>query len=90
MKLDRFPEGYRSPASRSPHAPYPAKSTDHNYHLTADHIRYLLVCSIEIIVLNGSWYMPPEPVPADPGWDEDLAWLDRAREHYVDQPDRPK
>ena len=20
--------------------------------------------------------MPPEPVPADPGWDEDLAWLD--------------
>ena len=25
--------------------------------------------------------MPPEPVPADPGWDDDLAWLDRAREH---------
>ena len=21
--------------------------------------------------------MPPEPVPADPGPDEDLAWLDR-------------
>jgi len=21
--------------------------------------------------------MPPEPAPADPGWDEDLAWLDR-------------
>ena len=21
--------------------------------------------------------MPPEPVPADPGWDEDPAWLDR-------------
>ena len=21
--------------------------------------------------------MPPAPVPADPGWDEDLAWLDR-------------
>jgi hypothetical protein len=21
--------------------------------------------------------MSPEPVPADPGWDEDLAWLDR-------------
>ena len=21
--------------------------------------------------------MPPEPGPADPGWDEDLAWLDR-------------
>src|SRR6266496_2027697 len=25
--------------------------------------------------------MPPEPVPADPEWDEDLTWLDRAREH---------
>src|SRR6201985_1516806 len=22
--------------------------------------------------------MPPEPVPADPGWDDDLTWLDRA------------
>src|SRR5215469_14444354 len=21
--------------------------------------------------------MPPEPVPADPGWDDDLTWLDR-------------
>ena len=41
--------------------------------------------------------MPPEPVPADPGWDEDLAWLDRdperdcwqdrAREH--DDPPEP-
>src|SRR5690348_6921558 len=26
---------------------------------------------------NGWWSMPPEPVPADPGWDEDLTWLDR-------------
>ena len=26
---------------------------------------------------NGWWYMPPEPVPADPGWDEDLTWLAR-------------
>ena len=42
--------------------------------------------------------MPPEPVSADPGWDEDLAWLDRdperetwldrAREH--DEPPEPK
>jgi hypothetical protein len=24
-----------------------------------------------------TWFMPPEPVPADPGPDEDLAWLDR-------------
>src|SRR6185503_16881644 len=24
-----------------------------------------------------SWLMLPSPVPADPGWDEDLAWLDR-------------
>ena len=23
---------------------------------------------------NGWWYMPPEPVPADPGWDDDPAW----------------
>jgi hypothetical protein len=29
------------------------------------------------IMPNGWWYMRPEPVPADPGWGEDLAWLDR-------------
>jgi hypothetical protein len=23
---------------------------------------------------NGWWYMSPEPVPAEPEWDEDLAW----------------
>ena len=23
---------------------------------------------------NGWWYMPSEPVPADPGWDDDPAW----------------
>src|SRR2546429_6083109 len=29
--------------------------------------------------------MLPSPVPADPGWDEDLAWLDRdpEREHWL-------
>jgi Domain of unknown function (DUF222) len=27
--------------------------------------------------------MPPSPVPADPGWDEDLAWLDRDPEREV-------
>ena len=27
--------------------------------------------------------MPPEPVPADPGPDEDLAWLDRDPEREV-------
>jgi hypothetical protein len=27
--------------------------------------------------------MPPEPVPANPGWDEDLAWLDRDPEREV-------
>ena len=42
--------------------------------------------------------MLPEPVSADPGWDEDLAWLDRdperetwlarAREH--DDPPEPE
>src|SRR5438874_12710254 len=30
-----------------------------------------------IILPNGWWFMPASPVPADPGWDEDLAWLDR-------------
>ena len=31
--------------------------------------------------------MPPEPVPADPGWAEDLAWLDRdpERESWLDR-----
>jgi hypothetical protein len=31
--------------------------------------------------------MPPSPVPADPGWDEDLAWLDRdpERETWLDR-----
>ncbi len=31
--------------------------------------------------------MPPSPVPADPGWDEDLTWLDRdpEREHWLDR-----
>ena len=47
---------------------------------------------------DGWWYMPPEPVSADPGWDEDLTWLDRdperqtwldrAREH--DDPPEPE
>src|SRR5690242_9384766 len=27
--------------------------------------------------------MPPSPVPADPGWDQDLAWLDRDPEREV-------
>ena len=27
--------------------------------------------------LNGWWFMPQQPVPADPGPEEDLAWLDR-------------
>src|SRR5213594_3162951 len=36
---------------------------------------------------NGWCSMPPEPVPADPGWDEDLAWLDRdpERESWLDR-----
>jgi hypothetical protein len=31
--------------------------------------------------------MPPEPVSADPGWDDDLAWLDRdpERESWLDR-----
>jgi hypothetical protein len=40
-----------------------------------------------IILPNGWWFMPPEPVPADPGWDDDLAWLDRdpERECWLDR-----
>src|ERR1700749_2645381 len=36
---------------------------------------------------NGWSSMPPEPVPADPGWDEDLTWLDRdpERETWLDR-----
>jgi hypothetical protein len=32
-------------------------------------------------------FVPPSPVPADPGWDEDLAWLDRdpERESWLDR-----
>src|ERR1700748_312854 len=26
---------------------------------------------------NGWWSMPASPAPTDPGWDDDLAWLDR-------------
>jgi hypothetical protein len=40
-----------------------------------------------IILPNGWWFMPASPVPADPGWDEDLAWLDRdpERESWLDR-----
>jgi len=37
------------------------------------------------------WFMPAEPVPADPGPDDDLAWLDRdpmtaaEREEWLDR-----
>src|SRR6476646_10828794 len=36
-----------------------------------------------ILLPNGWWFMLPSPVPADPGWDEDLAWLDRDPEREV-------
>src|SRR6266545_7048430 len=58
------------------------------YHvLSGDHERDLLLCSKEIITPNGWCSMPPEPVPVDPGWDEDLAWLDRdpERESWLDR-----
>ena len=40
-----------------------------------------------LFIPNGWWYMPPEPGPADPGWAEDLAWLDRdpERESWLDR-----
>jgi hypothetical protein len=52
----------------------------------------------KIIMPNGWWYMPPELVPGDPGWDEDLTWLDRDperetwldRAHEHDDPPEPK
>ena len=28
----------------------------------------------KFFIPNGWWQMPPEPVPADPGWDDDPAW----------------
>jgi hypothetical protein len=47
---------------------------------------------------TGWWFMLASPAPADPGWDDDLAWLDRdpereswldrAREH--DEPPEPE
>ena len=33
-----------------------------------------LSCSLELNISNGWWYMPPEPVPAEPWWDDDPAW----------------
>ena len=30
---------------------------------------------LELNIPNGWWYMPPEPVPAEPWWDDDPAWL---------------
>jgi hypothetical protein len=38
-------------------------------------------------VPNGWWYILPDPVPADPGRDDDLAWLDRdpEREDWLDR-----
>jgi Domain of unknown function (DUF222) len=30
-----------------------------------------------LFIPNGWWSMPASPAPADPGWDDDLAWLDR-------------
>src|SRR6478736_10091116 len=51
-----------------------------------------------MLLPNGWWFMPASPASADPGWDEDLAWLDRdperecwldrAREH--DDPPEPE
>ena len=40
-----------------------------------------------LFIPNGWWFMPPEPGPADPGWAEDLAWLDRdpERESWLDR-----
>jgi hypothetical protein len=53
------------------------------------------LCSIRIEIKifnpNGWWYMPPEPVPAEPEWDDDPAWsrpdpmTAAEREAYLDR-----
>jgi hypothetical protein len=50
-----------------------------------DDIRYYVLRTI--ILPNGWWFMPASPAPADPGWDDDLAWLDRnpERECWLDR-----
>src|SRR6266699_2461953 len=35
---------------------------------------FTVVCSKKDSPAERMWFMPPEPVPADPGWDEDPAW----------------
>src|SRR6516162_2493017 len=35
-------------------------------------VRYYVLYVIHLP--SGWWYMPPEPVPAAPGWDDDPAW----------------
>src|SRR5215475_10224835 len=43
-----------------------------------DHERNPLLCLIiRTPYSERMWFMPAEPVPADPGSDDDLAWLDR-------------
>src|SRR5204863_9633049 len=46
---------------------------------TGDHGRNSLICLMKQIPSSpdGRWSMPASPAPADPGWDDDLAWLDR-------------
>ena len=34
-------------------------------------VDFSLLCSYKIIHSNGPWYMPPGPIPPDPGRDED-------------------
>src|SRR6516165_2785233 len=55
-------------------------------------IRYAIRYHIRRTILpSGRWFMPQQPVPADPGRDDDLAWLDRdpmtaeEREAYLDR-----
>jgi uncharacterized protein DUF222 len=50
-------------------------------------MRYTLSCSKNNHSSERMWSMLPSPVPADPGPDEDLAWLDRdpEREFWLDR-----
>src|SRR6516164_9722475 len=59
---------------------------------TGDHERNPLLCLMnQNPPSERMWFMPAEPVPADPGREDDLAWLDRdpvtaaEREEWLDR-----
>ena len=81
----RLPRGQGVPPALTRRQPVPARrradlatyleNQDHIDEHTGDHGRYTVLCSIDSHSSERSWFMPLSPVPADPGWDEDLTWL---------------